>query len=116
MARLNEKVRNATALARAGLADSNIAALFRLAPQCNRVAVAECNGQWADGVPFDYEGEREQRHERAVRRVASTLPSGWSVKGSGDPRGYTLRVVFDGLRGNTMGGTNEGDDFGIYGS
>jgi hypothetical protein len=82
--------------------------LLRAATTLQRLAEAQCNGDW----PAD-NGERkvfpcaqcEQQWVpsslvkgicqdcRLVARVTKQMPEGWTVDTQGDPRGYVLRVI-----------------------
>lgn len=135
--RLSERDRCVFDLASHGLSAPTIAALLRLAPKAKRYAEAQCNGRWPDGTEFiNFESAEERRPDertianpdrhqlpfrRAVERVATMLKfdgvgTAWSMVSTEDPRGFTLRVTHPSLRGNTMGGTNDSDEYGIHGS
>lgn len=88
---------------------ANAANLAVLGARANRNAENYCN------IP-DY-GERFEREARRILARAAAIVSayGLSVKHTGDPRGYCLRLFSADsgrpLKGNTWGGDDEG--FGI---
>jgi hypothetical protein len=110
---MTERDRTVYDLARAGLPAEIISDLLKLAPAAQRVAIAGCNG--IPGNAEAYWKAAERRVASAEARIGEKLPSGWRIHRSGDPRGYVLRVNGSTLRGNTWGGTNDGDDYGIGG-
>lgn len=116
-------------LASRGLPATTIAALLRLAPKAKRRAEYLCNG-YPDGVDYVDDLNKDADDARpsnphSVRfakallhaaRVMGTANASWTLVATGDPRGYCLRVTHPTLRGNTLGGTNEGDEYVIHGS
>jgi hypothetical protein len=95
-------------MSREGLPIDATRGLLRAATTLQRLAEAQCNGDW----PAD-NGERkvspcprcEQQWVpstiarglcqdcRTEDRAKALLPDGWSLQTQGDPRGYVLRVV-----------------------
>ena len=105
--------------ARNGIHVNTARNLLRLATSHGRVAVAECNGpgEWVHRIPYPEAGKIYEKHqadcEKKTERLEATIKklcevSGLSVQTGGDPRGYTVRVVFPDGSYNTWGGKEHG--------
>lgn len=111
-----EYVRCVEDLESRGMPKKLIRELLRFAPVISRCAVAECNGSWDDGEPWSKENKRTKAVAAEFDRLSKLMPEGWTLEGPDDPRGYCLFVRHATLCGNTFGGTNENDLYGIFGS
>lgn len=74
----------------------------------HRYMEIDCN----EGLTAE-QARKVDRIEARIRELVSYLPkskvkgAGLSVKFSGDPRGYTVKIVIPGAPGNTWGGNSE---------
>lgn len=95
-------------MATEGLSIERTLALLRAASTLQRLAEAQCNGDW----PAD-NGERpvvecilcgtywvkfvlvkgQCLDCRLVERITKAMPDSWGIDTQGDPRGYVLRVI-----------------------
>lgn len=80
--------------------------LARRAARHSRMQEDHCNG--ACGPKFE---RAEERLESSIIELAHTLPGVKGVKFTGDPRGYTVRLILENGAHNTWGGSDDG--FGI---
>jgi hypothetical protein len=97
-------------MSREGLSIDSTRGLLRAATTLQRLAEAQCNGDWpADNgerkvvpcsrcdqmwVPSTLKGAPKLCEDcRTEDRAKRLLPDGWSLQTQGDPRGYVLRVV-----------------------
>ena len=90
---------------------SHLGELSLLARRAARYANMQeqaCTYEWASGAAWD---KKEQRLEQSIRELAETIPHINGVIFTGDPRGYTVRLILECGCGNTWGGPEDG--FGI---
>ncbi len=78
---------------------------MRLATTYARRMEEKCNCEWAQGEAWD---KKNSQLEKSIEQIAKRLPGVKGVKFTGDPRGYTVRLVLECGRGNTWSGDEDG--------
>jgi hypothetical protein len=79
-----------------------------LARRCHRHNTRQeqaCSYEWACGDKWDRD---EKRLEASILSLATSLPGIVGVKFSGDPRGYTVKLLLTNGRSNNWGGIGWG--------
>lgn len=85
--------------------------LIRWGRQLCRIQERQCNGhQTWDGRWDEEAAKRDEKREEGIQaRVTKALaPYGITPNFSGDPRGYTLKLILPSGKWNTWGGEEEG--------
>jgi hypothetical protein len=80
---------------------SDVEQLLKLSRQHLRLQEAKCNRPWTMS---------DETKETKLRERATAIIESWGFKAlfTGDPRGYTLRILFPDGKYNTWGGVEDG--------
>ena len=86
---------------------------MRLAAKADRYATARCNGGWGEqhnGQVIRPWSEDDETADSALDAKGTVLATsmGWSLRSSGDPRGYVWKLTFPNGAYNTWGGKEDG--------
>lgn len=78
----------------------DVSLLARRVARYNTRQEQACSYEWACGEKWDRD---EERLEQSIRDLAKSLPGVLDVVFSGDPRGYTVKLVLSSGRTNCWG-------------
>lgn len=86
--------------------------LVRLAKRHHRIQERWCSEDMSGTPGLTERVERQEAQlEEQIRDVAKQIPGVRAVKFTGDPRGYTVRLMLRSKKSNTWGGAEAG--FGV---